>query len=183
MPFSQVKLGEKVPGFPGDQVPKHEVVVRYKGPFDFTYLSRTVQRWFEQRRFRFYEERIKDSGKRLKCDWRATRQIDEWYAEEYSIKIEMWELSTQEITVNGEPRKILNGMAQFSIKGSIQADQAGMFSKEPTAFKTFLGKIMRDARWREMEMKGIDVMEYRTQDIQTVIKECLNMTTKENAPW
>ena len=34
-----------------------------------------------------------------------------------------------------------------------------------------------------MEMKGIDVMEYRTQDIQTVIKECLNMTTKENAPW
>lgn len=167
--------------FPGDQVPGEKVVVRYKGPFDWTYLYRNIQRWFEQRRFRWYEGRIKDSGKRIKCDWKATRDIDEFFSEEYSIKVEMWHLSTQEVMVNGEPRKILNGMTQFTIKGTIIIDRKEWFSG--STFKKWLGKIYMNVKWREIESNYIDVMEYRAQDIQTFLKECLNMTTKENAPW
>lgn len=182
MPFGRSNLGDKDAGFPGDQVPTHTVVVRFKGPFDFTYLARTVQRWFEQRRFRFTEERFKDTGKKMKVDWKAFRDIDEFYREDYTIKVEMWNLSSQEIVVNGEHRKILHGMVQFDIAGSIQWDRAKFFSHGHSWFARFMNRAMRDAKWREYEMK-IDMMEYRTQDIQTVIKECLNMSTKENAPW
>ena len=48
----------------------------------------------------------------------------------------MWELTTQEITVNGEQRKILNGMAQFSINGTIQADQRGYSAPNRQRLKT-----------------------------------------------
>jgi hypothetical protein len=181
MAFARMKAGESAKGFPSDQLPAQTLTIRYKGPFDFTYIYRLVQRWFEQRRFRFYETRIKDTGKKIKCDWEATRDIDEFYSEGYDIKVEMWNLTTQEIVVNGEPRKILNGMVQFSIKGTITADRLKLFSG--SKLKTFLGKIIMDVRWREIENKAIDVMEYRTLDIQTMIKEGLNMTTKENAAW
>ena len=181
MPFAQLPLGKTAKTFPGDQVPQHNVLIRYKGPFDWTYLYRSVQRWFEQRRFRFFETRIKDTGKKMKCDWEAKRDIDEFYSEKYDIKIEMWDLTTQEIMVNNEPRKILNGMIQFTIKGSITWDRLKLF--KGSKFKEWLGKIMATVRWREMEMRGIDVTEYRTLDIQTAIKEYLNMTTKENAAW
>jgi len=158
------------------------IVVRYKGAFDYTYLYRTLQRWFEQRRFRFTETRYKDSGKRIKDDFEAIREIDEFFAEQYNIKVEMWELTTQEIMVNGEPRKILNGMAQFTVSGTLSTDRNGWF-KGKKGFVGWLGRRYMDARWREIESNFIDVMEYRTQDVQTLIKECLAMTTKENAAW
>ncbi len=174
MPIATKKIGESISG------PK--VSIRFKGPFDYTYLARTVQRWFEQRRFKFMESRIKDAGKKMKVDMEATRDIDEFYAESYTVKMEMWELSSQEVIVNGEPRKILNGLVQIDVSGSVKTDRAGFFKKKGKLYE-FLGKVLIDARWREIEAKYIDVMEYRTQDIQTAIKECLNMTTKENAPW
>ncbi len=182
MSLAQLKPGQWGRGFPDDQVPSHVDVIRFKGAFDYTYLFRTLQRWFEQRRFRFYEQRIKDTGKRIKHDLMAERQLDEWYEEQYGIKVEMWNLSSQEIIVNGEPRKILVGMAQFTVNGKVRGDRLGLY-KHGGKFVKFIGKLMMDVRWRELEMTGIDVIEYRTHDIVTVIKECLNMTTKENAPW
>ncbi len=174
--------GKGLSAFPSDQFRRGTVVVRYKGSFDFTYLYRMVQRWFEQRRFRFYETRFKDSGKRIKDDWEAERNLDEFFIESYDIKIEMWNLTTHEVLVNGEPRKILNGMVQFTIKGTIETDRNNYFANKK-GFFGWLGQRYMDLRWREIEMKYIDVMEYRTQDIQTLIKQCLNMTTKENAVW
>jgi hypothetical protein len=183
--LSPAKPGDKLKGFPSDQVPSHQVVVRFKGTFDFTYLYRTLQRWFEQRRFRFYENRMKDTGKRLKVDLYAVRILDEFFTERYDIKVEMWNLTTQEIIVNGEARKILNGMTQFTVKGQIGTDRLGMFTHgiHNKWLAKWLGHLFMDVKWREIEMKYIDVMEYRTQDVQSVIKECLNMTTKENAAW
>lgn len=182
MAIARIAAGGKAGSFPTDQLPSNQVVVRYKGPFDYIYLSRTVQRWFEQRRFRFYETRIKDTGKKMKVDWMAERRIDEFFVEIYTVKSEMWNLSTQEIVVNGETRKILNGQVQFEIKGTIDIDPGDFFNGQGT-FLQFLGKLYMNARWREIESKYIDVMEYRAQDIQILIKHCLNMTTKENAPW
>ncbi len=176
-----LKVKGGIKGFPGDQLPSQTLLIRYKGPFDFTYLYRSVQRWFEQRRFRFYETRVKDSGKRIKCDWNAERRIDEFFNEGYDIKVEMWNLTTKEVMVNGEPRKILNGMVQFSIKGTIDTDVSGFFKEGK--FRQFLGRVFMNVKWREIESQYLDVMEYRAQDIQTFIKQCLNMTTKENAAW
>ncbi len=183
MPLSRIKVGgDTIKGFPSDQVPSSSAVVRYKGPIDFTYLYREVQRWFEERRFRFYDTRHKDSGKRVKVDLQARRDLDEFFAEEYKIKIEMWNLTTQEILVNGEPRKILNGQAQFVISGAIITDRAGFFKGKGRLLQ-WLGYLYNEMRWREIESKYIDMMEYRTQDIQILIKRCLNMITKENAAW
>lgn len=165
-----------------DSNPDGKMHLRYKGTFDFTYLYRTVQRWFEQRRFRFYETRIKDTGKRIKDDWQAIREIDEYSSEQYNIKIEMWNLTTQEIMVNGEPRKILNGMVQFTIWGILTVDRNDFFAKGGK-FMNFLGDLLYRARFREIESNQVDVMDYRLQDVLTLIKECLNMATKENAPW
>jgi len=183
MPLARAKPGEKIPAFPSDQLPANLVLVRFKGPFDYTYLARTVQRWFEQRRFRFNEVRIKDAGKKMKIEWEAKRKIDEFYQEDYKIKMEMWNLSTQEIIVNGEPRKILNGMVQFEISGSVTVDRNKFFDPKNGKLIGLLGKIFFEANWREMGGKYINAMEYRCQDIQILIKHCLNMTTKENAPW
>lgn len=178
---SGVKMGDKLGGLPGDQHPAGNVVVRYKGPFDYTHVYRTIERWFEQRRFRFYESRTKDTGKRIKDDMWAERQLDEFMTERYDIKVEMWKLSRSEIVVNGQPRVILNGMAQFTIKGAIRSDPGEFFKSGK--LRQFLGRILLELRWREVEMKYIDIMEYRLQDVQTVVKKSLNMTLKQNAPW
>ncbi|MBR9692318.1 hypothetical protein GOV07_00115 [Candidatus Woesearchaeota archaeon] len=182
MGISKMKAGDKGSGLPGDQFAgQQKIVVRFKGPFDWTYTARTLQRWFEQRRFRFYENRIKDTGKRIKADWYAQRDIDEFWAERYDIKIEMWHLSSQEVMVNGEPRKIINGMAQFTIKDTTITDRNHFF--KGSKFKEFLGKLYMEMRWREAETDFLDVHQYRAQDIATVIQECLNMSTKHKAPW
>lgn len=183
MSLSQIKVGKSAGTFPGDQVPNGAVVVRFKGPFDFTYIYRGIKRWFEQRRFRFYDKRYKDTGKRIKVDLDANRDLDEFFNEYYQIKVEAWNLSSHEIVVDGAPRKIQNGMIQFTIKGKITSDRAKFYKGHKSKFIRWLGNLMMDIRWREIEMAYIDVMEYRAQDIQTHIKELLDMTLKENAPW
>ena len=184
MSISPMQPGDSGSGLPNDQFAgKQKILVRFKGPFDWTYLVRTVQRWFEQRRFRFYENRIKDTGKRIKADWYAQRDIDEFWAERYDIKVEMWHLSSQEVMVNGEPRKILNGMAQFTIVDKTIADRYKMFAGSKSKFIRFLGRLYMEMKWREAEMEHVDVYQYRAQDIATVIQECLNMSTKHKAPW
>lgn len=175
------KAGWKAGSFPGDQT-SGKVMVRYKGPFDFTYLLRTVQRWFEQRRFKFEENRFKETGKNMKVDWNARRDINEFFREDYKIKIQMWHISVKEVIVEGEPRKIFNGLIHIEVSGSVKADRAGFF-KGTGFWMRFMRRTIMDARWNEMQAQYLDVMEYRCQDIQTVIKECLNMTTKENASW
>ncbi len=184
--ISPMQPGERSSGLPGDQYSgQAKIVVRFKGPFDFTYLYRTLQRWFEQRRFRWYENRIKDTGKRIKADWYAQRDVDEFWSEGYKIKVEMWHCSSQEVMVNGEPRKIINAMAQFTIWDYAIADRAGYFTRggKGGKFRKWLGKLFMEVKWREAEMEVVDVYQYRAQDIATVIKECLNMTTKHQAPW
>jgi hypothetical protein len=183
MGLAQVDAGKSLSAFPGDQVPNSAVIVRFKGPFDYTYIYRGIKRWFEQRRFRFYDKRFKDSGKRIKHDLEASRELDEFFAEEYTIKMESWSLTSQEIVVDGATRKVHNGMIQFTIKGKIITDRASFFKGHESKFIRWLGYLIMNIRWREIEMAYIDVMEYRTQDIQTHIKELLDMTLKENAPW
>ncbi len=183
MPLAPIRIGGKYSGFPGDQVGGDtKVVVRYKGPFDFTYLYRELKRWFEQRRFRFYEGRIKETGKRLKVDLWAERDVDEVFSEKYDIKVECWDLTTEEIIVNGEPRKIFNGQAQFTIRDFVIVDRPGFF-KHGGWFTKWMGQVYLDVKWREIENAYLDIFQYRAQDILTFIKECLNMTTRRQAPW
>lgn len=179
---SGLELGGKAGGLPGDAFPQKAVVVRFKGPFDWTYVYRAIFRWFEQRRFKVHEDRYKDTGKRIKEDMIATRDIDEFFSESYKVKWEMWKLTRKEVVVRGEPRVIFNGMTQVTISGSITADQAGFYEKT-TGFQKFLGNLLMDARWKEIESVVIDTMEYRIQELQTMIKKTLNMSAQENAPW
>ena len=183
MPLAPIRMGDKESGLPADQIGQSgKVVVRYKGPFDFTYIYRNLKRWFEQRRFRFYEGRIKDTGKRLKVDLWAQRDVDEIFSERYDIKIESWHLTPEEVIVNGEPRKILNGLIQFTIKDQLIIDRPGWFTNG-NWFTKWMGQMYLDIRWREIENEFLDIFQYRAQDILTYIKELLNMTTKRNAPW
>ncbi len=175
--------GGSAKGLPGDTLPQKAVVIRYKGPFDWTYVYRTIFRWFEQRRFHVHEDRYKDTGKRIKEDMVATRDIDEFFSESYKVKWEMWKLTRKEVLVGNQPRVIFNGMAQVTISGSITTDRAGFFKGNPSAFQRFLGNLLMDARWNEIEATVIDTMEYRLQEIQTMIKKALNMSTQENAEW
>lgn len=175
--------GESAKGLPGDALPQQAVVVRYKGPFDWTFIYRAIFRWFEQRRFKVHEDRYKDTGKRIKEDMSATREIDEFFSETYKVKWEMWKLTRKEVVVRGEPRVIFNGMAQVTISGSITTDRAHMYKGNPSAFQRFLGNLLMDARWKEIEGVVIDTMEYRLQELQTMIKKAFNMSAQENAPW
>jgi len=141
-----------------------------------------VKQWFEQRRFRFYESRVKDTGKRLKVNWWARRNVEEVFTERYDITLEAWNLTTEEVIVDGQPRKILNGMVQFTLKDTLIVDRPGWF-KGGGWLKNLMARIYFDIRWREVENEYIDVFQYRVQDILTFIKQCLNMTTKRQAPW
>lgn len=180
--LSKLRPGDTAGAYPGDQWPASELVIRYKGPFDWTYVFRTIYRWFEQRRFRFYEARHKETEKRIKHDFSGERKVDEFFKEVYGFKVEMWDLSRKQVTVHGEPRIIYNGLVQVRIRPKLEADWAG-FYKGATGFKKVLGNLLMDARWKEIESTVLDTMEYRGQDIQTMIKKALNMSTKENAPW
>lgn len=182
MPFARAEIGNTVPGPATESNPTGTLYVRYKGTFDYTYVYRELKRWFEQRRFRFYDTRLKDTNSAIKNDLEAERNLDEFVSERYAIKILAWALKQEEKMVDGQLRKMYAGHIQFEIKGSIKLDRADFF-KKGGKFLRFLGNRFMDARWREIEMKYIDTMEYRSQDIQSLIKRTLNMTTQENAPW
>lgn len=175
--------GAEIKRLPGDQVPYREILVRWKGPFDWAYVYRSFVRWFEQRRFRVHENRYKETDKRIKVDGFAVRVIDEFFSETYGFKVEMWDLERKHLKIRGEERIIYNGLCQFRIRPRVKFDQAGFYSDDPTPFRRLIGNLMMDLRWKEIESLVIDTADYRAMDIEVMLKRAFNMSTKENAPW
>jgi hypothetical protein len=167
-----------------ENVVAQNVLIKFKGLYDYEGVYRFMWDWLERHRYRVHEDRYKDKlftalGTEIEPKWTADRKVDEYV--QYIIVIEwhLWDAKDVEIDEGGVKKKLTTGRMTIILKGTVNLDYGGIFKGK--GFIPFLGNVYKKMRKREIENVFLQGLEDEVFMLQSEIKNYLNMHGKEQA--
>jgi hypothetical protein len=162
------------------------VLIKFKGLYDYEGLYRDMWAWIERRKYRIQESRYKDKlfsplGTEIEPKWLCEKKVDEYVKYTIEVVWHLWDAKDVEVVENGEKKKYTTGRMTINLKGTVDLDYAGIFDKSESKFVQWLGKVYKKLRKRELDMIFLQGLEDEIFQLQSEIKNYLNMHGKEQA--
>jgi hypothetical protein len=129
------KMAEK------DQVLKEKQ--EYTGIFDFKGFYSFAHTWLKDEGYGVTEERyiekVKGDSRDLTIEWKATKDLSDYFRIEFKVKFEVEGMTDVEIEIDGQRKQANKGKVVTEIVGSLVMDREGKW--ETTPFNRFMRDI------------------------------------------
>lgn len=158
--------------------------LRYTGLFDFSELYALIVEWMKQRRFWFQEKSYKHKvpsplGAEQELDFIGDKAVTEFYKQEISMNIHLYDMTEVEVVHEGVTKKLTNARVEISIQGNVVIDYEKRWQKGK--FNNFIFDLYRKyIAKKEMEALYGDQLYYRMYKLHAEIKNFFDMQTKGN---
>jgi hypothetical protein len=141
-----------------DQIIKEKL--DHSGIFDFTELYGFMHTWLKDNLYGVneerYSEKVSGAARDISFEWKATRQISDYFKIEHTIRVEVVGLTDVEVEIDGKKKKMNKGKIAMEIKGVLIKDPKNTWD-ETKPFYRFLreayDKYIIPARVKAMEDK------------------------------
>jgi len=116
--------------------------VEYTGLFDFPALYSFSHSWFKEAEYGVneekYIEKIKENKKNIDIEWKATKDVSDYFKFEHKIRFEISRLVEVEVEIDGKKKKINQGKLRLEISGTLIRDKDSKWDSSP------FSRFMRD---------------------------------------
>jgi len=177
--MAPIPLGEPLEILP------QELIVKYKGVFDYEGLYKMMHSWIINKRFLFHETKYKDKvstpfGNEIEIVWRSEKKVTEFVKEWIVIQFHMWDFSEVEVIKDGKNMKMAKTRMEIKFTAQIELDYNKKF--DGSEFKHKLGQFyVKNIIWWDFQIRYINALEYSMYDLHTKVKKFLNMDTGNTA--
>lgn len=161
-----------------DQVVKEKV--DHSGIFDFPAFYSFAHGWLRDEGYGVveekYSEKVSDKGRDINIEWKASKQINDYFKVDIGIKFEVKGLVEVEAEIDGKKKKMNKGSIMAELKGTLVRDPDS--SWEETPFSRFIHGI-----YTKYVIPGrVDAMQGRVfgdvTDLKEEMKSFLSLTAK-----
>lgn len=156
-------------------------LIKYSGIYDLPLLVQSTRTWLLKREYllidKEHTEAVKTSGKEIKFDITAFRNVSDYV--KFSIEIEIIILRSIDILVeeNGEKVKKQQGDVEIRVKAFVQKNYKNTF-KATSKFQEFLRQIFEKYIVKSTLGKYKEKLLDEVQSYIDEIKECMELTKR-----
>ncbi|MBU1104071.1 MAG: hypothetical protein KJ600_05955 [Nanoarchaeota archaeon] len=123
-----------------EQIVKEKV--EHNGLFDFASFYSFAHQWFKEGGFGVteekYAEKTSGSSRDIDIEWKAMKDVSDYFKFEFKIKFEVKGLSDVEVEIDGEKKAMNKGKVSVDITGVLILDKDGKWETSP------FSRFMRD---------------------------------------
>ena len=160
------------------------VFVQYKGIMDMQDLYESIAEFFRRKKFKFYEiqQRLRRPGPfgaEILYQFKATREVEEYYEWIVDITIETFDMHDVEVVVrDGTKKKMTKGRIWMYISGKVEMDHSKIFEKS-AFFAHIRGFYHKYVIKKKIEGIWWDELYYKiVLKLHSLIKERLKMASE-----
>jgi len=154
--------------------------VAHSGLFDFAGFYSFAHSWFREENYGVneekYSEKIKGNSKDIVIEWKATKNLSDYFKIEQNITFEIRKLTDVEVEIDGEKKKMNRGEVEVTIKGVLVRDPDSKWESTPWL------RFLRDVYNKYIIPSRVESMELKVKgDVQTFkdeLKAYLDLTGK-----
>lgn len=158
------------------------LIIRYTGLFDFNELYNLIVAWMKARRYWFEEVSYKHKvpsplGAEQEIDFNGNKKVTEFYMQDISLNIHLWDMTEVEVVQKGITKKLTNARAQIVFNGVVTIDYENRW--QDSWFTKFLFDLYyKYIAKKEIETLYVDQLYYRIYHLQSELKEFFDMQAK-----
>lgn len=163
----------------------NEMMVKFRGNFDFNGLYELLFGWLRDRHYRPVEKKHKEKaggeGREVEIDIEGELEVTEYINYMVGFSIHVWDMKTVEVKEGETTKKMDWGRLEVKLKGHVVMDPKNKIPSKTGilgAMDTFLKKV---ALWREIEFMHDDHLMSTVGKVQVLVKKFLNMDSGESA--
>ncbi len=143
----------------------------YTGVFDFTASYEYAFQWLRDEQYNVveekYNEKVTPEGREITIEWKAYKEITDYFKSEISIRFELKRVVDVEVEIEGKKKKMNKGMYRTELKGVLIRDPKARW--ESTGMYQFLREI-----YNKYIIPGrVDQMEDKVKDDAIAFKEAM----------
>ena len=162
-----------------DQIIKEKL--DHSGIFDFSELYGFMHHWLDDSMYGVnedkYGEKVSGASRDISFEWKATKEITDYFKIENSIKVDVLGLTEVEVEIDGKRKKMNKGKLSIEIKGVLVKDPGNYWDETKPILK-----FLREIYDKYIIPARIDAMEDRVEsDVRAFkdeIKAFLELTGK-----
>ena len=170
-------------GYP-KTIATNNLIIRYKGLFDFDGLYNVVARWMKARRYWFHEEVYKHKvpspmGAEQEMTFTGNKKINDYIMYSMKISFHLWEMNEVEVVKDGVKKTLTNARMEIIMGSTVNVDYEKRMEKgklwtalSDVYYKYFLKE--------DIESIHHDTIYYRMFKLHNIVKEFLDMGAKGN---
>lgn len=151
--------------------------LEHNGLFEFGSLYAFAHEWLKEARYGVteekYSEKTSGSSREIDIEWKAVREITDYFKFEYRIKFEIKGMTDVEVETDGQKKTMNKGKLKVEITGTLVADKDSKWDNTP--FSRFMrdvyNKYVIPSRMDNMRGEVIGV----AQNFKDEIKAFLDM--------
>lgn len=162
-------------------IPKQRV--QYSGVFDWDALYKFIVSWYKDRNFELAEKgyKVKPGGSEIEVTWEGSREETSYVRFKTITYVHIWDMHDVEIIDGGIKKKMTKARLSIDFSGQVELDWQNQYEK--TKFLQGLRKFFRRFIFSDTTDAGYnwDKLFYHTLNLQTAVKEQLNLYAKYSA--
>lgn len=147
--------------------------VEFTGIFDFAAFYGFAHSWFKELGYGVieekYSEKAKGDSRDITVEWKASKDISDYFRYEYKLKFEIEGLGDVEVEIDGERKKSNKGKATVEITGTLVMDKDAKWETSP------FNRFMRDIYNKYIIPARVDAMREEVANKARQLKEDLKM--------
>jgi hypothetical protein len=159
--------------------------IKYSGIFHFDGLMKTVRNWIVNQGYEFHEKGLKHKipspkGAEQEFEWWGWRKVNSYIKFHVDVWLKFNHLHDVEVVRDGKKEKLQSSTFQIEISGRCELDWSNRFggSRFLQALADFYDKYITN---KDVDTVYTDQLYYRLYKLQQVIKQYLNMETRDSA--
>jgi len=138
-----------------DQIIKEKL--DHSGLFDFAAFYKYMHDWFRDEQYGVveekYSEKISGNARDISIEWKAMKNISDYFRIEHGIKIDVSGLTEVEVEIDGKKKKMNKGKISLEIKGILVKDYENKWDAQP------FWRFLRDVYNKYVIRARIDALE------------------------
>lgn len=143
--------------------------VEHSGVFDFPSFYSYAHTWFKEEYFGVDEEKYAektDGSKRdIDIEWKAAKDVTDYFKFEYKIKFEIRGLTDVEVEIDGKKKTMNKGKVTVEITGTLIMDRDSKWDTSP------FSRFMRDVYNKYIIPSRVDEMKNKVSKNAVEFKE------------
>lgn len=165
-----------------DVIPENQIMVRYKGLYDYEGLYMLIRDWFDEHRYDFMEPLYKDKvsgpfGNEVEHKMDCELKVNEFIKFHIYIETHFYDVKEFEGELRGEKKLITDGKFSMWLSGWVEFDYSDKFKNHSKLLDFLVDWLLK----RYFEVKYYDVLTYDIYGLQSQIKKFLRMDASHDA--
>ncbi len=162
-----------------DQIIKEKL--DHSGIFNFSELYTFMHSWLKDNLYGVneekYSEKVSGAARDISFEWKATRDISDYFRIEHTIRFEITGLTEVEVEIDGKKKKMNKGKIAMEIKGVLIKDRKNTWEETSAVYK-----FLREVYDKYIIPTRIDAMENKVEgdarSFKDEVKAYLELTGK-----